>query len=219
MVMAITSFLQELQLGELKTFITHEKKVILTPTEALYVALVVDLDDLDSMWQSRAAAIGSYIESHFSANLLQSRVIRNTDEGAQHIVDQLLYTEDEARFVLQDIRDHLFSIDSLFGALILENDQVKHKLVKQEFEDFELVAFIESPFADRMLIKLLPSLEQSFETLKIGTMNYCRIETMMLNIFLFKITSSLYTALFLDKEHDIPFAQIRPLFERLDRLK
>ena len=47
MVMAITGFLEELKWGKLKSFITHEKRVIIVPTNEIFTALVIDLDDLE----------------------------------------------------------------------------------------------------------------------------------------------------------------------------
>ena len=96
---------------------------------------------------------------------------------------------------------------------------MKHKLVKKDFDDFELEAFMESPFSERMIAPLLPTLEQSYDSLKIGTMDYSRIETMMLNIILFKISSSLFAALFLDKEREIKLNHILPLFQKLEQVK
>ncbi len=219
MVMAITSFLEELQLGTLKSFITHEKKVIIVPTNILYVALVIDLDDLESQWESRAADIGVYIEEKFQLYIKQSRALKEKDEGADLIIEKLLYEEDKAGFILQEIENQLFPIPSLFGVIILDKNQVEHKLVKKDFEDFELEAFMDSPFPDRMISLILPTLEQSYNTLKIGNMDYCRIETMMLNVFLFKISSSLYIGLFLDKEHEIALDHILPLFKKLEQIK
>jgi len=219
MVMAITGFLEELKWGKLKSFITHEKRVIIIPTNVLYVALVIDLDDLESQWESRAQDIGVYIEEKFQLYIKQSRAIKDGDEGAQLIIDKLLYEEDQTGYILQEIENQLFPITSLFGVIILDKNQVKHKLVKKDFDDFELEAFMDSPFPDRMIALLLPTLEQTYNTLKIGTMDYSRIETMMLNIILFKISSSLFTALFLDKEHEIELSHILPLFQKLEHLK
>lgn len=218
---AITSLLREMELGQLRSFITHEKKVLIVPIEFIYIAIVVDLEDTDGEWISKSVEIGEIIEKEFGEIIRSQQAfdLSAFDEYNKKIVEKLLYTGDQNRFILKEIEEQLFQNTSILGAFVLKSSRLVYKLIKSDYEDFELKVFIESPFPIKIVKTLFPTVLQSFNLLKLGKMEYSKLETINMNIFLIHLTPSLQVSIFSDNDYELHFDEITPILEKLKKLK
>ena len=65
LISAIHSFITAIQMGELTSFTTHSKKILLSVTDYLIIVLVMDSSDSSEKWLGTAYKIAHEFESQF----------------------------------------------------------------------------------------------------------------------------------------------------------
>ncbi|MHA1195112.1 MAG: hypothetical protein ACTSRH_00090 [Promethearchaeota archaeon] len=150
-VKAIDSFLREVKFGEIRYFITHQKKVIIYIQDSILLALICDKEENENLYIPKLELIGKKFSSLINWDNWNGEI--NIFESQLEFVKKILsLTVDE---VIEHLNNCLTELSEKHPEIY--GYRINLKLVKKvekldNIEDFELSNFISSNFFEDVII-------------------------------------------------------------------
>ncbi len=149
---AIESFFKELDMGEIKTFITNHRKVCLYQEKGILSALLCDESDNIDLYFSKIKNITNLFNSKFDMETWSgdTELFSQEIEQARQI---LTLTEKDLIEILQKLGEKMLeAVPEIHGYKILKNSQILVENLRNT-NDFELSTFFSSQFFNLLLKK------------------------------------------------------------------
>lgn len=215
-VKAIESFLHELSMGQIHSFITHEKKILTYKHGFILVALICDKNDNTELNLPKIKRVAKLFNDHVDWNVW---------DGEIHIFDNLIEVAKKI-FILSDeetisyLNDSLMKMIDIFPEIYGYRLYYNHKKESEYFResnDFELVTLLKSKIIDSFVQtqKKITDLTSDFldsDDIQLAFTDYDRF-----SIYVYSIAENLTILLFLPGKLD-PISDIEKFNKKFQEI-
>ena len=161
MVKAIRDILEELKVGEIKNFETHQRQVLMYKKDAILTALICDQEDNIEIYNPKIQKITEMFNNVIDWNSWggEMDIFEETIKKAKKMIT---LSNDEILNLLEEKLNQLLVQNSeILGYKIIFNSKVVSEEKLDDIEDFEIKSLLDSNFYN-MIKNSLQELEISF---------------------------------------------------------
>ncbi|MEJ2250077.1 MAG: hypothetical protein P8Y70_14330 [Candidatus Lokiarchaeota archaeon] len=162
-VKAIQSFLQELKFGEIRTFQTHEKKVIVYQKDHILTALVADESESEGLYLPKIKYITEIFNNAYDWENWGGEIDIFNKEIESVLTILNCDDEDLIKHFSSALKKMINSFTEIYGYKILISNKLKEEVIVN-MDNYELKSLFESEF--------FKSIMDNYKTLKKDILNF-----------------------------------------------